>query len=313
MKFLIIAAIFFHLPIWSKSQNVIDTIVYDNGQKVVVKRNAVTTTTPTTSRLNDSIAAVKLLIDAKQNSLGFTPVPNTLTVNGHALSGNVSVTTTDLSLQNVTNESKATMFTSPTFTGNAVLGTPASGNFSTGTFTWPTFNQNTSGTAANVTTNANLTGDVTSVGNATTIKSSVSLTTPNINVATATSLAASGALTSSSASAGIGYSTGSGLSVVQATNKTTGVTINSVTGTITTVNSAMAAAAEIKFTVSDSRVAATDLIILNIKSGGTSGAYLITVGAVTAGSFDVVLSNASAGSLSEAVVISFAVIKGVAN
>jgi hypothetical protein len=31
------------------------------------------------------------------------------------------------------------------------LGTPASGNFSTGTFTWPTFNQNTTGTAANVT------------------------------------------------------------------------------------------------------------------------------------------------------------------
>ena len=31
---------------------------------------------------------------------------------------------------------------------NGALGTPASGNFSTGTFTWPTFNQNTSGTAA---------------------------------------------------------------------------------------------------------------------------------------------------------------------
>jgi len=29
-----------------------------------------------------------------------------------------------------------------------VLGTPTSGNFSSGTFTWPTFNQNTSGTAA---------------------------------------------------------------------------------------------------------------------------------------------------------------------
>jgi hypothetical protein len=32
-----------------------------------------------------------------------------------------------------------------------ILGTPTSGNFSTGTFTWPTFNQNTSGTASNVT------------------------------------------------------------------------------------------------------------------------------------------------------------------
>jgi hypothetical protein len=32
-----------------------------------------------------------------------------------------------------------------------ILGTPQSGNFSTGTFTWPTFNQNTTGTASNVT------------------------------------------------------------------------------------------------------------------------------------------------------------------
>ena len=40
--------------------------------------------------------------------------------------------------------------TSPTFV-TPVLGTPTSGNFSTGTFTWPTFNQNTTGTASNVT------------------------------------------------------------------------------------------------------------------------------------------------------------------
>jgi len=32
-----------------------------------------------------------------------------------------------------------------------ILGTPASGNFSTGSFTWPTFNQNTTGVASNVT------------------------------------------------------------------------------------------------------------------------------------------------------------------
>lgn len=31
-----------------------------------------------------------------------------------------------------------------------VLGTPSSGNFSSGTFTWPTFNQNTTGTASNL-------------------------------------------------------------------------------------------------------------------------------------------------------------------
>lgn len=47
---------------------------------------------------------------------------------------------------------------SPTFTGNVVLGTPASGNFSTGTFTWPTFNQSTTGSAATLTTPRNING-----------------------------------------------------------------------------------------------------------------------------------------------------------
>jgi len=41
----------------------------------------------------------------------------------HVGLGNVA----NIDLSNVTNESKATMFTSPTFTGAAVLGTPASG------------------------------------------------------------------------------------------------------------------------------------------------------------------------------------------
>jgi len=39
--------------------------------------------------------------------------------------------------------------TSPTFV-TPILGTPQSGNFSTGTFTWPTFNQNTTGSAGSV-------------------------------------------------------------------------------------------------------------------------------------------------------------------
>ena len=40
-----------------------------------------------------------------------------------------------------------------------VLGTPSSGDFSTGTFTWPTFNQNTTGSAAKWTTARNLAGN----------------------------------------------------------------------------------------------------------------------------------------------------------
>lgn len=81
--------------------------------------------------------------------------------------------------------------TAPVMTA-PVLGTPASGNLVNCTFptlnqdtsgsagsvaysgltgTAPTWNQNTSGNAATVTTNANLTGVITSVGNATSIAS----------------------------------------------------------------------------------------------------------------------------------------------
>ena len=58
--------------------------------------------------------------------------------------------------------------TSPTLI-TPVLGTPSSGDLTNCTF--PTLNQSTTGNAATVTTNANLTGVITSVGNATSIAS----------------------------------------------------------------------------------------------------------------------------------------------
>lgn len=137
------------------------------------------------------------------------------------------------------------------------------------------------------------------------------LVRPSIGAATGTSVAVTGALTSSG-TAGIGYATGAGGTVTQATNKTTGVTIDKTTGTITMNNAALAAAAEAKFTVTNSTVAATDVPVVAIKSGGTSGSYMICVSAVAAGSFDITISNVSGGSLSEAIVVSFVIIKGVA-
>jgi len=109
-----------------------------------------------------------------------------------------------------------------------------------------------------------------------------------------------------------GYGTGAGGVVTQLTSKATGVTINKLSGAITTHNAALAAAAEVKFTVTNNQVAATDVPVVAIKSGGTSGAYDVSVGAVAAGSFDIVLANQSTGSLSQAVVINFAIIKAVA-
>ena len=96
------------------------------------------------------------------------------------------------------------MNTSPTLVTPA-LGTPSSGTLTNCTF--PTLNQNTTGSAATVTTNANLTGPITSSGNATSIaaqtgtgttfvmNTSPTLITPDIGVATGTSLVLSGDLT----------------------------------------------------------------------------------------------------------------------
>lgn len=110
-----------------------------------------------------------------------------------------------------------------------------------------------------------------------------------------------------------GYTAGAGGTVTQLTSKATGVTLNKLSGAITTHNAALAAAAEVKFTVTNNTVAITDVPIVAIRSGGTSGAYDCTVGAVANGSFDIVLANKSAGSLSQAVVINFAIIKGAAS
>lgn len=110
----------------------------------------------------------------------------------------------------------------------------------------------------------------------------------------------------------LGYATGAGAAVTQQTSKSTGVTINALCGAITMNGAALAAAAEVKFTVTNNQVAATDVPVIGIKSVGTSGSYLICVSAVAAGSFDITISNASTGSLSQALVINFAIIKAVA-
>jgi len=118
------------------------------------------------------------------------------------------------------------------------------------------------------------------------------------------------------ATSAIGYTNamngvGGGGSVTQATSKSTGVTLNKACGQITMNNAALGAGAEAVFTVTNSTVTAYDVPVVAIASGGTSGSYVVSVAAVANGSFDIVISNVSAGSLSEAVVLNFAVINSV--
>ena len=107
-----------------------------------------------------------------------------------------------------------------------------------------------------------------------------------------------------------GYVTGEGGTVTQATSKATAVTLNKKCGQITMNAAALAAATTVTFVLTNSTIAATDLLVLNHVSGGTAGAYLLNAQAA-AGSASVNVRNITAASLSEAIVISFAVIKAV--
>ncbi len=108
---------------------------------------------------------------------------------------------------------------------------------------------------------------------------------------------------------GFGYATGQGGTVTQATSKSTGVTLNKTCGQITMNNAALAAATTVAFTLTNSLIAATDVVLVNIASAATSGAYTVTVTAVAAGSCRIEVRNNSGGSLSEALVLNFAIFK----
>jgi hypothetical protein len=96
--------------------------------------------------------------------------------------------------------------------------------------------------------------------------------------------------------------------VTQGTSKTTAVTLNAKCGVITTHGAALAATTTVQFTMTNSAISATDVVIANQGSGGTAGSYQCHVVSVGAGTSVIRLSNTSGGSLSEAVTINFAVI-----
>jgi hypothetical protein len=121
-------------------------------------------------------------------------------------------------------------------------------------------------------------------------------------------LISTGRITSANATAGIGYATGAGGTITQGTSRTTSVTINKMSGAIT-LFSAAGTSAYTTFTVTNSTVAATDVIIVNQKSG--TDKYQAFVSAVAAGSFAITFSDIS-GTTTEQQVFNFAVIKAVA-
>jgi DNA-binding MurR/RpiR family transcriptional regulator len=90
--------------------------------------------------------------------------------------------------------------------------------------------------------------------------------------------------------------------------KATAVTLNAKCGVVTMNNASLAASTAVQFTMTNSAISATDVVIANQGSGGTAGSYQCHVVSVGAGTSVVRISNTSGGSLSEAVTINFAVI-----
>jgi hypothetical protein len=122
--------------------------------------------------------------------------------------------------------------------------------------------------------------------------------------------------TSSSPTVGIGYSAGAGGAVTQLTNRTTGVTLNTITGVITTNNASLAAEASADFVVTNSAVAIGDTVVVSIRSGSDGGGTIVSVSAVAAGSFTIRVhnGNVAAGTAETgAILINFAVIKAVSS
>ena len=108
----------------------------------------------------------------------------------------------------------------------------------------------------------------------------------------------------------IGYGTAAQGTVTQATDKSTGVTLNKSCGQITMNGAALAGGVAATFTLTNSLISTKDVIVLNVGSVGTAGAYTTYVSSLAAGSAVLTLRNLTSGSLSEAVVINYAIIHG---
>ena len=97
--------------------------------------------------------------------------------------------------------------------------------------------------------------------------------------------------------------------VTQLTSKSQGVTVNAKCGVVTMHNASLASNTAIQFTMTNSAITGTDVVIVTGGSGGgTAGAYQAHCVSVAAGSAIFRIVNTTGGALGEAVAINFAVI-----
>lgn len=107
----------------------------------------------------------------------------------------------------------------------------------------------------------------------------------------------------------LGYTANAQGTVTQLTDKSTAVTLNKSAGRITMNAASLATATNATFTLNNSFISANDTVILTISGGqATPGSYNVFANSLGAGTVSITLRNISGGTLSEAVVINFAII-----
>lgn len=111
----------------------------------------------------------------------------------------------------------------------------------------------------------------------------------------------------------VGYPAGLGGAETQITSKTTTVTLNALTGQITTTAGLLSAGTSLSFLVNNSFVESTDIPVLALSSGCATNTYQLGVESVGSGTFRIIMSNVSGVNQSQALVINFAIIKGAAS
>ena len=111
----------------------------------------------------------------------------------------------------------------------------------------------------------------------------------------------------------IGYATAAQGAVTQATDKSTGVTLNKSAGRITMNNAALAGGAVASFILTNNLISANDTLIVCVSSnttGSAAGAYTTYISYLSSGTALISLRNLSSTSYSEAVIINYSIIHG---
>lgn len=106
---------------------------------------------------------------------------------------------------------------------------------------------------------------------------------------------------------GLGYAYGG--TVTQATSRDTGITLNTPSGTITLFSTTVTAGTMNKFTLTNSCIQATDVVVVGVRASN-SGTFNVFVNRTTAGVCDIVVQNLVTVATAQAVHINFAIIKG---